>query len=477
MGHVQLQEVVEAIERRRIQRVDVRAVGEREPLLGGAREVLCQIGAVPAGLLVLPLAGHERRHLDVLDERDRIERVGDLRVVGRVGFDLVEQVGGLAVQRLVGLAGFVAFFDLLRRPCLPVSGAGRFGVLLALLGPFDREAGVEDAARVERGRCRIDHRQRRDRREAGGLGLGREQLADAAVGDAEHPDLAALHPRLVGDRFDHVVAVEVLQLFEEVKSAAGAPGAAHVHVDDREAHQVGEDRDAVFGPGGVGVAVARVLDQRRVGRRVAGRRHAGDRQGREVEHGRHAGLARRARRRVHVDRELRAVARGQVGVAVVGDFLFVDAGVPRRRGALVDGDRCRLFAAAAHAVLLAGLHFAEEDAALFVGVLRGNGLLPFRSDACAFGARPVASTCSTLPCTSKAEALAATGGSRRDREDRGDRDPSRAAAGRLRATDSTVNACSSDTQHISPCICAHAQSRKPRPVPSPLDRHQLERRQ
>ena len=79
----------------------------------------------------------------------------------------------------------------------------------------------------------------------------------------------------MGDRFDHVVAVEVLQLFEEVEGAARAAGAAHVHVHDGEAHQVRDYRDAVFGAFGVGVAVAGVLDQGRVWRRVARRGRPG----------------------------------------------------------------------------------------------------------------------------------------------------------------------------------------------------------
>ena len=42
-----------------------------------AGEVLGEVGAVTSGLLVLPLAGHERRHVDLVHERDRVERVGD----------------------------------------------------------------------------------------------------------------------------------------------------------------------------------------------------------------------------------------------------------------------------------------------------------------------------------------------------------------------------------------------------------------
>ncbi len=185
------------------------------------------------------------------------------------------------MEVLVGRAGLIAFFDPRVRPCLPVAGAGRFGVLLALFGPRHREAGVEDAAGVERRRRRIDHRQRRDRLEVGRAQLRREQLADRAVGDAEHAHLVAEHPRLVGDRLDHVVAVEVLHVFEEVVGAARAAGSAHVHVDHREAHQVGEHRDAVFRAGRVRIPVARVLDQRRIRRRVARRRHARLRERRE----------------------------------------------------------------------------------------------------------------------------------------------------------------------------------------------------
>ena len=55
----------------RIERVDVGAVGEREPLALRACQVLSEIGAVPAGLLVLELAGHEHRHVDFLARTSR----------------------------------------------------------------------------------------------------------------------------------------------------------------------------------------------------------------------------------------------------------------------------------------------------------------------------------------------------------------------------------------------------------------------
>ena len=72
-------------------------------------------------------------------------------------------------------------------------------------------------------------------------------------------------PRLPRDGLDHVVAVEVLERLEEVIRAARATCAAHIDVDDREPHQVGERRDPALGRVRVGVPVARVLDQGGVG--------------------------------------------------------------------------------------------------------------------------------------------------------------------------------------------------------------------
>ena len=188
---------------------------------------------------------------------DRRQRVGDLRPVVVVAADLPLQVGGLAVERLVLGAGLVALLDPLPGPRLSVLRRGRQAVLDPVLRPFDREPGVEDAARVERRLRVVDQRDRRDRGEARRLGRRGEQLADAAVGDPHHPDLVALDPRLAGDRLDHVVAVEALQRLEEVEGAARATGAAHVDVDDGEAHQVADQRDAALGAVGIRVAVAR----------------------------------------------------------------------------------------------------------------------------------------------------------------------------------------------------------------------------
>ncbi len=168
-----------------------------------------------------------------------------------------------------------------------------------------------------------------------------------------------------GDGLDHVVPVEALQRLEEVERAARATRAAHVHVDDREAHQVREHRDAARRPGRVGVAVARVLDERRVRRRV--RRTARDRRA-----GREAGLARRARGRVHVGGELRAVAHGQVRVAVGRDRLVVDARIPRGGLVGVHRERARRRAGgdAADAVARGRRHVPEQHAAARVGALR-----------------------------------------------------------------------------------------------------------
>ena len=131
----QLQEVVPAVVRGRVERVDVRAVGEREPLLRRAGEVPDEVGAVSAGLLVLPLAGHEHRHVDLVDERDRVERVGDRGVVVRVGRDLRVQVGRLTVQHLVGRARRVAALDLLVRPRLTAVGPGGLRPLAGAAAP------------------------------------------------------------------------------------------------------------------------------------------------------------------------------------------------------------------------------------------------------------------------------------------------------------------------------------------------------
>ena len=125
-------------------------------------EMRDQFRAVSARLLVLPLASHEDGDLDLVDEGIRVQAGSRLRVVVRVGVDLGHQVAGLAVEGLVGRTGGVAVFDLLICPRLSAVRPGRLGVLLPLFGPGNCEAGVQDAPGIQRGRCRIDRRERRD---------------------------------------------------------------------------------------------------------------------------------------------------------------------------------------------------------------------------------------------------------------------------------------------------------------------------
>ena len=122
LGDVELQEVVPPVEGGGVERVDVSAVGEGEPFASCPGEVLGQIGTVTAGLLVRPLAGHEHRHVDLVDEGDRRQRVGDGGYVVIVGADLGQQVRRLAVEDLIGPAGLVPLLDPLVGPALPAVG-------------------------------------------------------------------------------------------------------------------------------------------------------------------------------------------------------------------------------------------------------------------------------------------------------------------------------------------------------------------
>ena len=66
LGDVELEEVEPAVERLGIERVDVEAVGEGEPLPPGPGEAVGEVRAVGARLLVVELAGHENRHADLV---------------------------------------------------------------------------------------------------------------------------------------------------------------------------------------------------------------------------------------------------------------------------------------------------------------------------------------------------------------------------------------------------------------------------
>ncbi len=215
MGDEQLQEVIQPVIGPRIERVDMGAVGEGEPLAAGSVKCWTRSGQWP------PVCSSS--HWQAMNVGTSIlltkltgSRGSASGVVSRVFLDLLVQIRGLAVKGLVGRAGLIPGLDPFIGPRLAHPGTGRFGVLLALFGPGDCEAGVEDSAGVERrGRC-VDRRERRDRLEAGRLQLRGEELADCAVGDPEHADLVTEDPGLVGDRFDHVVAIEILQRLEEV---------------------------------------------------------------------------------------------------------------------------------------------------------------------------------------------------------------------------------------------------------------------
>ena len=281
VGDVEVEELGEARERSGADRLGVQTVRQRGVEVVGAGEVLQHVGEVAAGLLVLPRPGEQHRHVDLVDEQRRRGGVVDGRVVelGRLGG--AHQVGVLQSQILVGGAGGVAGLDLVDGPGLAAEGV----LLHPLAEPVDGEPGVEDAAGVEHGAVAVvDHRERGDRGEVRRPGLGDEQLADAGVADAGHADSVVLHPRLGGDRLDHVVAVVHLRLVEEGVGPAAASRAAHVDPDVGVAEGVDELREADRAR--VARAVARVLDQRRVRPvgRIAGQRHPRRQRG-AVAHG------------------------------------------------------------------------------------------------------------------------------------------------------------------------------------------------
>ena len=123
-GDVELEEVEPAVERRRVERVRVDPVCEREPLPLRAGEARGQRRAVAARLLVGPLAGEEHRDVDLVDEGDRRQRVDHLRAVVVVAPDLRDQVDRLRVEVLVRPAGLVASLDPAPRPWLTRGRAG-----------------------------------------------------------------------------------------------------------------------------------------------------------------------------------------------------------------------------------------------------------------------------------------------------------------------------------------------------------------
>ena len=148
---------------------------------------------------------------------------------------------------------------------------------------------------------------------------------------------------------DRVVAVERLERLEVLPRTAGATGAAHVDADGRVPERL---REAHPGLVGVGVrrVVARVLDDRRV-------RPFLDRPGQP-----------------DVDRELRAVARREVLVALVEALRSIEA-----RGGMLVGtkhtQRRRPLPTLGghHAVARAGRDVAEQQRAGRIGLTAGDG--------------------------------------------------------------------------------------------------------
>ena len=127
------------------------------------------LGAIvcAAGLLVLERTGLEHRHVDLVDEQRRVQRIRDLGWVVAIGLRLGGRVDVLASVALVLLAGGVAAVDSGLLPALSV----RLGLLADLLGPRQGEPGVEDATGSE---CApdgvVEHRQRGDGRQRGWIG-------------------------------------------------------------------------------------------------------------------------------------------------------------------------------------------------------------------------------------------------------------------------------------------------------------------
>jgi hypothetical protein len=229
----QLEEREQLAQHRGLVRVDVHAVVGVHAQRRHVGELVEHREEERPGLLVLPRAGEEHRHVDLVGEGRDVEAV----VLGRrVVADLarlLDVVDVLAVEELVLRAHGVAAVDHASLPALAVG----LGLADHVGDPRGREAVVQDAAGQHRGVGGADHRQRRDRREVRWLRRRDEQLRDAGVRQADHAGLAVHDPRLRGDGLDHVVAVEELHRLEEVEGAARAAGAADVDVDRRVAEE------------------------------------------------------------------------------------------------------------------------------------------------------------------------------------------------------------------------------------------------
>ena len=180
----------------------------------------------------------------------RGQRVVEVGLPVGVGGGRGHEIGVLAPQSLVGLAGFVPLLDALGHPFV----ATGLGPLLHRGRPLLGETVVVDPARIQRRPVGVvDDRERSDGRQPRGLGLGGEELRDAGIGQPHHPHLTVGHPALSGHGLDDVVHVGHLGGLEEAEVAARA-GGPEVHAHGGVAHGVG-DRRAGLGGVRVGQAV------------------------------------------------------------------------------------------------------------------------------------------------------------------------------------------------------------------------------
>ena len=328
------------------------AVGQVGVELVGPREPVEHVGEVAAGLLVLPLAGEEHRHLDAVDQRGRADRAEAGLVVVGLGLEAAHEVQVLGAQALIGVAVGVALVDLL----VDVVGAVGARVVADVAGPLGRESTVEDPAGVpDAGVGLVDYRHRADGGQVGRLGGGHEELGDAGVGDPDHPDLAIGHPVLSGDGLDGVVAVGHLGTLEERQGPARAAGTPQVHPYGGVAQGIGQLQLGGWA-GGVGRRVARHGDHGGI-RAVGGDVVAWER--READHGGQG----------------RAVPHLEV-VDALDQFLALEQGGRGRLVAGQDVDRLADLEVGAlaghHAVTLTGRHPTEGQQSLVVDRARGG---------------------------------------------------------------------------------------------------------
>jgi hypothetical protein len=153
LRRLRIEELDPPVEDCGIERIGMSTVGDGEPHLVGAGEVVEQVGEVRAGLLVLPRAREERRHVDLSHEqlgRERHREVVPVRVI----LDHLQHVRGLRAHDLVGRAHSVAVKDAIARPPLTTRGRG-LRLVVALAGPIEGEPVVEDAARPQGAAARV----------------------------------------------------------------------------------------------------------------------------------------------------------------------------------------------------------------------------------------------------------------------------------------------------------------------------------